>query len=115
VLHVATPISEKPAEPGTLVAPRYLDQPHHEWTAWAQEFLDRLRAVGGARNDIEIRLAVAQGEAGTAIIEFARQSDLIVLGWRGALEPDRALTVRRVIRDTTCPVMMLRLDRGGDR
>jgi nucleotide-binding universal stress UspA family protein len=115
VLHVATPDRHKTIEPGTLVVPRYVDQPHHEWSAWTQEFLHRLRAVGGAKNDMAIRLAVAQGEAATAIVEFARQSDLIVLGWRGALEPDRALTVRRVIRDTACPVMMLRLDPGGDR
>jgi nucleotide-binding universal stress UspA family protein len=114
VLHVATLDREKPIEPGTLVVPHYVDQPHHEWTAWAQEFVDRLRAVGGARNDIKVHLAVAQGEAGAAIVEFARQSDLIVLGWRGALEPDRALTMRRVIRDTTCPVIVLRLDPGDD-
>ena len=111
VLHVATPGGERPAEHGTLVSPRYLDQPHHEWPAWAQEFLDRVRAVGGAKAGIEIRLAVAKGEAGAAIVDFARQCDLIVLGWRGALEPDRALTMRHVIRDTTCPVIVLRLDR----
>jgi nucleotide-binding universal stress UspA family protein len=110
VLHVATPNRQKTIEPGTLIVPRYIDQPHHEWPAWTQEFLHRLRAVGGAKNDVAIRLAVAQGDAGTAIVEFARQSDLIVLGWRGVLEPDRALTVRRVIRDTACPVIMLRLD-----
>jgi len=113
VLHVATPDSQRTIEPGTLVVPRYIDQPHHEWLAWTQEFLHRLRAVGGGKNDMAIRLAVAQGEAGAAIVEFARQSDFIVLGWRGALEPDRALTVRHVIRDTTCPVMMLRLDPDG--
>jgi nucleotide-binding universal stress UspA family protein len=98
-----------------MVFPRYIDQPQHGWPAWAQEFLDRLRAVGGARDDVEIRLAVAQGEAGEAIIDFARQTDLIVLGWRGVLEPDRARTMRRVIRDTICPVIVFRLDRDDDR
>jgi nucleotide-binding universal stress UspA family protein len=115
VLHVATPVSQRAIEPGTLVVPRYIDQPHHEWLAWTQEFLHRLRAVGGGKNDVAIRLAVAQGEAGSAIVEFARQSDFIVLGWRGALEADRALTVRHVIRNTDCPVMMLRLDPNGGR
>jgi nucleotide-binding universal stress UspA family protein len=92
------------------LSPRYVDQPQHEWPAWAQEFLDRLRAVGGARDEVEIRLVVAQGQAGEAILDFARQSDLIVLGWRGVLEPDRARTMRRVIRDTICPVIVFRLD-----
>lgn len=109
VLHVATPGIERPTEPGTLITPRYVDQPQHEWPAWAQEFLYRLRAVGRASDRNEIRLAVVQGEAGPAIVDFARHSDLVVLGWRGALEPDRARTMRRVIRDTTCPVMVLRL------
>ena len=49
VLHVATPGAETPTEPGTLVSPRYVDQPQHEWPAWAQEFLARLCAVGDVR------------------------------------------------------------------
>lgn len=115
VLHVATPDREYPVEPGTLVVPRYIDQPQHEWAAWTQEFVDRLRAVGKARHDVKIRLAVAGGEAGAAIVDFARQSDLVVLGWRGVLESDRALTVQRVIRHAACPVIVFRLDRSEDR
>jgi nucleotide-binding universal stress UspA family protein len=115
VLHVATPGAERPTEPGTLVSPRYVDQPQHEWPAWWQEFLDRLRAVGGARDGVDIRLAVARGEAGSAIVDFAQQSDLVVLGWRGVLEPDRARTMRRVIRDTNCPVIVFRLAPDDDR
>lgn len=115
VLHVATPGVDRPTEPGTLVSPRYLDHPHHEWPAWGREFLDRLHAVGRARDGIEIRLAVGQGDAGAAIIDFARQSDLIVLGWRGALEPGRARIMRCVIRDTMCPVIVFRLGRDDAR
>lgn len=111
VLHVATPGVERPVEAGTLVSPRYVDQPQHEWPAWGREFLDRLCAIGGAKGGIEIRLAVARGDAGAAIVDFAQQSDLIVVGWRGALEPHRAQTMRRVIRDTMCPVIVYRLDR----
>ncbi|MGZ5918888.1 MAG: universal stress protein [Hyphomicrobium sp.] len=117
VLHVATPGTKRPTEPGTFVYPRYIDQPQHEWPVWAQEFLDRLRAVGGARDGVAIHLAVARGEAGSAIVDFAQEndSDLIVLGWSGVLEPDRARTLRRVIRDSNCPVVVFRLDRDDDR
>jgi nucleotide-binding universal stress UspA family protein len=115
VLHVATPGSEMPDEPGTLVSPRYVDQPQHEWPAWTKEFLARLCAVGCARAGIEMRLTVAKGEAGAAIVDFARQSDLIVLGWRGALEPGRARTMQRVICATSCPMIVLRVDRDTDR
>jgi nucleotide-binding universal stress UspA family protein len=109
VLHVATPGAERPIEPGTLVSPRYVDQPQHEWPSWAEEFVDRLRAVGRARDGINIRLAVAHGDAGSAIVDFASQSDLVVVAWRGALEPNRALTMRRLIRDTICPVVVIRV------
>jgi nucleotide-binding universal stress UspA family protein len=117
VLHVATAGTERPTEPGTLVSPRYVDQPQHEWPAWAQEFLDRLRAIGRATDGVDISLALAQGEAGSAIVDFARQndSDLIVLGWRGALEPGRARTMRRVIHEAICPVIVFRLDRDDDQ
>ena len=117
VLHVATAGAERPTEPGTLVSPRYVDQPQHEWPAWAEEFLDRLRAVGRATDGVDIRLVLAQGEAGSAIVDFARRndSDLIVLGWRGVLEYDRAHTMRHVIRESICPVIVFRLDRNDGR
>ena len=117
VLHVATACAERPTEPGTLVSPRYVDQPQHEWPAWAEEFLDRLRAVGRATDGVDIRLVLAQGEAGSAIVDFARRndSDLIVLGWRGLLEHDRARTMQYVIRESICPVIVFRLDRDDGR
>lgn len=111
VLHVATPGVERPAEPGTFVAPRYLDQPQHEWPAWEREFLERVRGAGHPTNIEKIRLVLAQGEASAAILEFSRRhaSDLIALAWRGGLEPERARTMRRVIRDASCPVIVFRV------
>ena len=113
VLHVAMPAPAKLVEPGTLLVPSYVDQPHHEWKAWTREFVDRMCAVGGVKSDANIRMVVAEGEADAAIVRFARESDLIVLGWRGVLEPDRARTLRRVIQDTSCPVIVFRVDRTG--
>ena len=111
VLHVATPGAERPAESGTFVAPRYLDHPHHEWPAWSREFLERVRGLGHLADIEKIRLVLAHGEASAAILEFARRnaSDLIALAWRGSLEPERAQTIRRVIRDASCPVIVFRV------
>jgi nucleotide-binding universal stress UspA family protein len=111
VLHVATPGAEQPAEPGTFVVPRYLDQPHHEWPAWSREFLERVRGLGHPANIEKVRLVLAHGEAGAAILEFARHnaSDLIALAWRGSLEPERAQTIQRVVRDASCPVIVFRV------
>ena len=38
VVHV-TDVRAAPAEPGSLTTPRYVDQPQHEWPAWASEFI----------------------------------------------------------------------------
>ena len=111
VLHVATPSDERPAESGTFVVPRYLDQPQHEWPAWSREFLERVRCLCYPANIEKIRLVLAHGEASAAILEFARNhaSDLIALAWRGRLEPERAQTMRRVIHDASCPVIVFRV------
>ena len=111
VLHIATPSDERPAEFGTFVVPRYLDQPQHEWPTWSREFLERVRGLGYPANIQNVRLVLVHGEASAAILEFARNnaSDLIALAWRGSLEPERAQTMRRVIREANCPVIVFRV------
>jgi nucleotide-binding universal stress UspA family protein len=95
----------------TFVVPRYLDQPQHESPAWSREFLERVRGLGHPADVEKIRFVLAQGEASAAILKFARRnaSDLIALAWRGSLEPERAQTIRRVIRDASCPVIIFRV------
>jgi nucleotide-binding universal stress UspA family protein len=111
VIHVATTGAGRPAEPGTFAMPRYLDQPHHEWPAWTTEFLERVRSAGHLTKTEKIRLVLTQGEVSVAILEFARRNatDLIALAWRGAVEPEHAHTVKRVIRDAECPVIVFRV------
>jgi len=111
VLHVSTPGAKRPIEPGTFVTPRYLDQPHHEWPLWAREFIERVRGFGHSASIEKIRLAVADGDADAAILDFARHNptDLIALAWRGAVAPERARTMRRVIREARCPVIVFRV------
>lgn len=110
VLYVDAPASQRPTEPGTLVSPRYVDQRQHEWPTWKKEFLDRLMAIGKAKNGIAIHFAVGYGDAGSVIVDHAQHCDLIVLGWRGSFELDRAQTLRHVIRHATCPMIVFRLD-----
>jgi nucleotide-binding universal stress UspA family protein len=74
--------------------------------AGAEALLKKRRQAG-------IRTAVGSSskkEARAAILEFVRRnaSDLIALAWRGSLEPERAQTIRRVIRDASCPVIVFR-------
>jgi nucleotide-binding universal stress UspA family protein len=111
VLHVSTPGSKRPTEPGTFVMPRYLDQPQHGWPLWTREFIDRVRGLGHPGNIGETRLVVAHGEVETAILDFARHNptNLIALAWRGNFAPDRARTMWGVIRQAICPVIVFRV------
>jgi nucleotide-binding universal stress UspA family protein len=108
VFHVASAATAPPEELGTFPAPRYMDQPHHEWPAWEREFLERARAVGKPPPDLALQTVFCTENIAEAIVRFAAQheTDLIALAWRRHLEPQRALTMRGVIRQALCPVMI---------
>lgn len=112
VLHVAAPVARQVTEPGTLVAPRYVDHPHYEWPAWEREFLERLRGLGHPPERLRMQLHLAAGDPGREIVRFARgnESDLIILAWRGHFEAERARTMKAVIRAAPCPVLVLRAE-----
>lgn len=112
VLHVAVPNAERPSEPGTLTTPCYLDQPQHEWPAWASEFLDRMTALGHSPAEVKFRLSMAVGEPGQEIVRFALQHeiDLVALAWRGQWEAEVAPTMKKVIRDCASPVFICRIE-----
>ncbi len=111
VLHVAATAGESPGEPGTFTTPRYVDQPCHEWSAWEEEFLARVRGLAGSSALAKMRLALATGDVGTAVVDCARRNDvdLIALAWRGGLDVDSAQTMRRIIQDTDAPVVVFRV------
>jgi nucleotide-binding universal stress UspA family protein len=111
VLHVATPGGEHRGETGELTAPRYVDQAQHEWPAWTDEFLGRL-AHGCPVDPTAITMKVARGAAATAALGFAAEHaiDLIVLTWYGGLDERRAAVFKRVLRESPCPVLLLRRD-----
>ena len=109
VLHVAAPGSRPSQEQGSLMPPRYVDQPQHEWPAWAGEFLERL---GGAceLGSLKVHMSLGTGAPGDEVLRLAAEhaSDLIVLAWRGAWEGERAATVKAVLGGAPCPVMIVR-------
>jgi nucleotide-binding universal stress UspA family protein len=111
MLHVAVPGAALAAVPGAFTAPRYLDQPHHEWPSWVQEVLGQLRAVGHVPMAVKLNLFLATGEPGPAILRIAEdhQSDLIVVAWHGRLEEKRVQTLKAIVAVTPCPVLVLRV------
>ncbi len=108
-MHVAARGSEAPDEPGSLPAPRYVDQPQHEWPAWAGEFVERMIALGAPTSSVNFKLLVTGGQPGSEIAQFARDHriDLVVLPWHGNWEAQRSGAVNAVVRRSGCPVLLL--------
>ncbi len=112
VMHIASPSAPPPDEPGALVAPRYLDQPQHEWPSWAREFIDRMMALGGPPPAVRMRLFFSCGEPADMIVEFAGQHDidLIVIAWVAGWEPEQRTTMRKVIDQAPAPLLIFPLE-----
>ncbi len=115
-LHVAQAGGEPPGEVGSFPAPRYVDQPQHEWPTWTREFTSRFapRCPPGPGQP---ELALERGEPAGAIVRFAAAHavDLVALAWRGSLDPERATALRTVLRDAPCPTMIVRCAEGSGR
>ncbi|MER3437113.1 MAG: hypothetical protein C4346_05675 [Chloroflexota bacterium] len=109
LLIVASPDQPLPTEPGSIAAPRYIDQPQHEWPAWATEVIERLGCLcAGLAPGVPVRLWLRVGDVATMILTFATEHDIdaIVLARRSHLEPGRARVLRAVLAETPCPVFL---------
>jgi nucleotide-binding universal stress UspA family protein len=116
LLYVAGGGQSAPDEPGSIGAPRYLDQPQHEWPQWADEVLDRLLSwCADCPPDVPVRAYLTQGEAADEIVRFAAEHghDAIVLARRSHLEPGRAVTLRTILARTPCPVVLVGAPRAS--
>jgi len=110
VVHVAD-VRAAPTEPGSLTAPRYVDQPQHEWPAWAGEFINRL-ACGCPLGHLHVRTFLASGNTASEILHLSKKqsTDLIVLAWRGNWEAPRSATLKDILGEAHCPIMVVRTD-----
>jgi nucleotide-binding universal stress UspA family protein len=110
LLHVAGPGQALPDERGSISAPRYVDQPQHEWPQWAGEVIERLcRCLAQCPPDVPVQMHLLHGDIGAEIARFAaeRAVDAIVLVRRSQLEPGRAGILRAVLDRTPCPVLLV--------
>jgi nucleotide-binding universal stress UspA family protein len=107
-LHVAARKAPHPEQPGSLPAPRYIDQPQHEWPAWAGEFMNRMLAMGAPCSSVQFKLVVTGGQPGSEVAQLARERDvdLVVMAWRGKWRSEHHAT-RVVIRTSGCPVLLV--------
>jgi nucleotide-binding universal stress UspA family protein len=109
VVHVTGTRATLAEEPGSFTAPRYVDQPQHEWPAWTSEFVNRLACLCPLSH-LHVRMLLAHGNTAAEVLRLSeRQSaDLIVLAWRGKWEPPRAATIKDILRKAHCPIMVVR-------
>ena len=107
-LHVAARQTAHPEQPGSLPAPQYIDQPQHEWPAWAGEFMDRMLAMGAPPSSVHFKLVVTGGQPGSEVSQVARQRDvdLVVMAWHGKWRAQHHAT-RVVTRTSGCPVLLV--------
>ncbi|HEX6292176.1 MAG TPA: universal stress protein [Herpetosiphonaceae bacterium] len=117
LLYVASADAAPPDEPGSLGVPAYIDQPQHEWPAWADEMRARLCAIcDNCPADVPIQVFLAEGEIGEEIAQFAaeRHVDAVVLVRRSHFEAGHAHVLRSVLNLTPCPLLLIGSD-GEDR
>lgn len=98
-------------EHGAMLAPQYVDQPHHEWPAFSGEFVERfVHTLGHCSSDVPMRFFLGAGDPGEEILRYARTlgSDLAVLVWHGLASARHAGIFQAVVRRANCSVLILR-------
>jgi nucleotide-binding universal stress UspA family protein len=85
--------------------PSFTDQPQHEQSAWAQEFLARYCPWGLAG----VRLETRVGRADELVPRVAHECscDLVALGWAQELAPGRAPVVQAALERSGRPVLLV--------
>jgi nucleotide-binding universal stress UspA family protein len=113
VLQVAD--DARPLEPGSMAPPAYVDQVQHSWPAWSEEFLHRLASICPLA-DVRVRLMVARGEPAAETLRVAGEesADLIVMAWKGLWQAPHAATLRTLLSEARCPIMVTRAAKSGD-
>lgn len=83
--------------------PKFWDQEAHARNSWDKEFLGRYC------DHPDARLELRNGSPGESILDVAahEHADLIALGWTQNLSPGRARTVRRVVKKSHTPLLLL--------
>jgi hypothetical protein len=104
MVHVVT--GATPAEPGSMPAPRFMDQEHYEWVEWQDEFCMRFSQCSkGGRH----RVCVRVGEPGPTIVAEAHdvRAELAVISWRGDLGPGQAERLKLLLEKSPCPLLLV--------
>jgi len=104
VLHVAT--ADRESEPGSMTAPRIVDQEQYEWSDWHEEFGMRFAACPtGGRH----RTVIKAGVPAEVIVAEAtsRKVDLLVLAWTPEPVGGPPTQVKDLLGHAPCPLLLV--------
>lgn len=105
VLHVLT--MKRPFTPGSLPSPRFTDNPSYAMEEWRVEFFRRFCQLS---EGLQVNLEVTSGEPTVAISNALRRikPSLVLVTWKGKTEPGHSRVLRVLLRESICPVLVLR-------
>lgn len=106
-LHVVT--SDVPLEPGSLPAPRMMDQEHYEWMSWREEFNMRFSHFSQCPQGGRHRTIVRVGDPREVIQQEALElgADMIVASWSQSLAEGHCEKVKALLEGTPCPLLLV--------
>jgi hypothetical protein len=85
--------------------PRFGDEPVLETEAWTEEFLRRAASAPADRVRLEVRVGSVADVVPSSLREL--DPDLVVMAWHCALGEGRAKIVRRVLEESSVPLLLL--------
>ena len=111
LLHISSQEIEPPKEEGAFTTPYYEDYPQHEWNSWSKEFMRRFCPILHNHNHINLKLSLSHGTPSEEILNFAEENknDFIAIAWHGTFSHLRASTLKQVLAQCNCPIMLIKI------
>lgn len=108
IVHVADGEGD---EQGLASTARYADTIHHEYRGRFEELISRGLSrcpLGDARCVAD--LALCRGDVAAELLKLIdeREISLVVVGWHGRLMTGRAPVLKRLLRASTCPILLIK-------
>ncbi len=109
ILHICVSKEEKETKEGEYSAPYYEDYPQYEWTSWSKEFIKRFCPT--MKNHFKVNVSLSHGDPAQEILNFSLQNnnDFIAVVWHGTMEHLRAKTLKRLLYECSCPLLLIKL------
>ncbi len=110
LLYIVSGGQDRPAGIGGIAAPRYVDQPQHEWPHWANEVIERVHIADTEwPATVPLRVFVSRGEIGAEISRFAatHEHDAIVMIRRDRADLVQTPLLHAVLDTMSCPVLLV--------